>query len=72
MPGCSSRELVRIEIDARLGAAEPDPEIQELLAASVGENLGVDFLPGLAALHGGRRLATRSPTSPPRWCGSTR
>jgi hypothetical protein len=38
--------LVRIEIDVRLGAAEPDPEIQELLAASVGENLGVDFLPG--------------------------
>jgi len=38
--------LVAIEIDARLGAAEPDPEIQELLAASVGENLGVDFLPG--------------------------
>jgi hypothetical protein len=37
--------LVRIEIDARLGAAEPDPEIQELLASSVGENLGVDFLP---------------------------
>jgi hypothetical protein len=37
--------LVAIEIDARLGAAEPDPEIQELLAASVGENLGVDFLP---------------------------
>jgi hypothetical protein len=38
--------LVTVEIDARLGAAEPDPEIQELLAASVGENLGVDFLPG--------------------------
>ncbi|HET9123381.1 MAG TPA: HipA family kinase [Solirubrobacteraceae bacterium] len=38
--------LVRIEIDARLGAAEPDPEIQELLASSVGENVGVDFLPG--------------------------
>lgn len=38
--------LVRIGIDTRLGAAEPDPEIQELLAASVGENLGVDFLPG--------------------------
>jgi hypothetical protein len=38
--------LVAIEIDARLGAAEPDPEIQELLAASVGQNLGVDFLPG--------------------------
>ena len=39
-------ELVRAEVDARLGAAEPDPEIQELLAASVGTNLGVDFLPG--------------------------
>jgi hypothetical protein len=39
-------ELVVAEVDARLGAAEPDPEIQELLAASVGENLGVDFLPG--------------------------
>jgi hypothetical protein len=38
--------LVTVAIDARLGAAEPDPEIQELLAASVGENLGVDFLPG--------------------------
>ena len=39
-------ELVTVEIDARLGVAEPDPEIQELLAASVGANLGVDFLPG--------------------------
>jgi len=39
-------ELVTIEIDARLGAAEPDPEIQELITASGGSNLGVDFLPG--------------------------
>ncbi len=39
-------ELVTVAVDARLGAAEPDPEIQELLAASAGENLGVDFLPG--------------------------
>jgi hypothetical protein len=39
-------ELVTVEIDARLGAAEPDPEIQELISASVGSNLGVDFLPG--------------------------
>jgi hypothetical protein len=39
-------ELVLTEVDARLGVAEPDPEIQELLAASVGTNLGVDFLPG--------------------------
>jgi hypothetical protein len=39
-------ELVTVAIDARLGAAEPDPEIQELITASDGSNLGVDFLPG--------------------------
>src|ERR1700733_4691604 len=39
-------ELVTVEIDARLGAAEPDPEIQDLITASEGSNLGVDFLPG--------------------------
>lgn len=39
-------ELVTIEIDPILGAAEPDPEIQELITASAGSNLGVDFLPG--------------------------
>jgi hypothetical protein len=38
-------ELVGIEIDPALGAAEPDPEIQELITASGGLNLGVDFLP---------------------------
>ena len=38
--------LVTIGIDPQLGAAEPDPEIQELLQASAGLNLGVDFLPG--------------------------
>src|ERR1700744_6338146 len=39
-------ELVALEIDPRIGAAEPDPEIQELLEGSSGVNLGVDFLPG--------------------------
>src|SRR3954464_11692764 len=39
-------ELVLIELDPALGAAEPDPEIQELIAASAGINLGVGFLPG--------------------------
>jgi hypothetical protein len=42
-------ELVTIGIDARLGVAEPDPEIQDLIAASEGINLGVDFLPGALA-----------------------
>jgi hypothetical protein len=39
-------ELVFVELDPALGAAEPDPEIQELIAASSGRNLGMDFLPG--------------------------
>jgi len=39
-------ELVAVEIDPVLGAAEPDPEIQDLITASAGANLGVDFLPG--------------------------
>ena len=39
-------ELVLLAIDPRLGAAEPDPEIQELIEGSAGVNLGVDFLPG--------------------------
>src|SRR4051794_25861151 len=36
-------ELVVAGLDPRLAAAEPDPEIQELIAASGGANLGVDF-----------------------------
>ena len=29
-----------------LGAAEPDPEIQDLITGSAGTNVGLDFLPG--------------------------
>jgi hypothetical protein len=39
-------ELVLVELDPAIGRAEPDPEIQDLLLASAGTNLGVDFLPG--------------------------
>ena len=39
-------EIVFVELDPQLGAAEPDPEIQELIAASGGRNVGLDFLPG--------------------------
>jgi hypothetical protein len=39
-------ELAIVELRPELGHAEPDPEIQELLAASPGLNLGMDFLPG--------------------------
>jgi hypothetical protein len=39
-------ELVFVEVDPQLAGAEPDPEIQDLLDASAGANLGMDFLPG--------------------------
>jgi hypothetical protein len=39
-------ELVLVELDPQIGVAEPDPEIQDLLIASAGLNVGVDFLPG--------------------------
>jgi hypothetical protein len=39
-------ELVLMEVDAALGRNDPDYEIRELLRASVGLNLGMDFLPG--------------------------
>ena len=47
-------ELVLIELDTALGHAEPDPEIQDLIAASAGTNLGVDFLPGALPYAPGR------------------
>jgi hypothetical protein len=39
-------ELVVIDIPAAFAPGEPDDEIRDLLAASVGHNLGLDFLPG--------------------------
>lgn len=39
-------ELVAIEVDPVLARAEPDQEVQDLLRASGGLNLGVDYLPG--------------------------
>lgn len=38
-------EIVYVELDPHLPDAEPDPEIQELLQASAGCNVGLDFLP---------------------------
>jgi hypothetical protein len=43
--GLAVPELTLVELDPVLGRAEPDPEIQDLLVASAGLNLGVDFLP---------------------------
>ena len=58
-----------IELDPALGNAEPDPEIQELIAASAGINLGVDFLPGSLPYNPSSR---RTPNWRRTWSGSTR
>ena len=42
-------DLVLVELDPVIGRGEPDQEIQELLAASAGLNLGMDYLPGSVA-----------------------
>jgi hypothetical protein len=39
-------EIVLLDVDAQLAAAEPDAEIRELLQRSSGLNVGLDFLPG--------------------------
>jgi hypothetical protein len=44
--GLKVPELVLVELDPRIATAEPDPEIQDLLSASAGLNVGLDFLPG--------------------------
>jgi hypothetical protein len=39
-------ELVTIDIDPAMSVGEPDEEVQDLLRASPGRNLGIDYLPG--------------------------
>jgi hypothetical protein len=45
-------DLVLVDLDAEIGKREPDQEVQELLLASVGRNLGMDFLPGSIGYDG--------------------
>jgi hypothetical protein len=45
-------ELKTIELDEEIGRREPDPEVQDLLVASAGLNLAVDFLPGSLGYDG--------------------
>lgn len=45
-------DLAVIALDERIGKYEADEEVQDLLTASVGTNLGVDFLPGSLGYDG--------------------
>lgn len=42
-------ELVLADLDPDLARTEPDPEIQELIRASAGLNVAMDYLPGSVA-----------------------
>ena len=42
-------EIVFMQLDAELARTEPDPEIQDLIRASGGLNLALDYLPGATA-----------------------
>ena len=39
-------EIVLVDLDPEMARAEPDPEIQDLIRASGGVNVGLDYLPG--------------------------
>jgi len=49
--GLAVPDLVAVQVDPALGDAEPDEEIHDLVRASGGSNLGMDFLPGALAFN---------------------
>ena len=54
-------ELVLVDLDPDLGRSEPDYEIRQLIEASAGLNLALDYLPGAFAFEAlnARQLAVR-------------
>jgi hypothetical protein len=49
--GLAVPDLVLVDVDPVLSAAEPDEEVQDLLRASPGLNLGMDYLPGALGIE---------------------
>ena len=47
-------QLVELDLAAAIAKYEADQEVQDLLNASIGSNLGVDFLPGSFGYDGSR------------------
>jgi hypothetical protein len=50
--GLRTPRLVALELDPQLARYEADEEVQDLLNASAGLNLGIDFLPGAFGYEG--------------------
>jgi hypothetical protein len=44
--GIATPDLVAVDLDRAIARYEADEEVQDLLTASLGLNLGIDFLPG--------------------------
>ncbi|MCU1538692.1 MAG: hypothetical protein JWP82_3043 [Humibacillus sp.] len=47
-------DLAVVDLDVRIARYEADEEVQDLLTASIGTNLGVDYLPGSLGYDGSR------------------
>jgi hypothetical protein len=62
--GLSTPRLVVLELDSAIARYEADEEVQDLLNASPGPNLGVDFLPGAFGYDG--ELEQQARSSAPR------
>ncbi|MGZ4489118.1 MAG: HipA family kinase [Nocardioides sp.] len=50
--GLATPRLVALELDPEIARYEADEEVQDLLNASAGLNLGIDFLPGAFGFDG--------------------
>jgi hypothetical protein len=51
--GIAVPELVAVDLDPAIAKYEADEEVQDLLTASLGLNLGIDFLPGAFGFDSG-------------------
>ena len=71
--GLRTPQLVALDLDPAIARYEADEEVQDLLNASAGLNLGIDFLPGAFGYDGalpagddvGPRGSSGSTRSPP-------
>ncbi|MGH3334400.1 MAG: HipA family kinase [Nocardioides sp.] len=61
--GLPTPRLVGLELDPQIARYEADEEVQDLLGASAGLNLGIDFLPGAfgydGTVHDGSGVAAK-------------
>ncbi|MEA2601077.1 MAG: hypothetical protein QOF89_2069 [Acidobacteriota bacterium] len=58
--GLKVPEVVLVDVDVALGRNEEDPEIRDLLKASVGLNLALDYLPGSVSFDPAARDAVEA------------